>query len=457
MPLDPGTRLGPHQLIAKIGEGGMGEVYRATDTRLGRTVAVKVLSQHFAPASDLKHRFEREARAIATLNHPHICVLHDIGHANGIDYLVMEYVEGETLAVRLAALRAHASGSGRQGLPFGDMMRYAAEIADALGAAHRHGIVHRDLKPANVMLTKTGVKLLDFGIAKLHEPPAATDPDQTPTKSVALTGPHTVLGTLRTWRPSSSEARKSTREPTFLPSALLFTKWLLAPRRLTVRAARASRPPFWNLTRCVDAPAACACGLRSRNQEVPGEGPGRAVADGARSRERASLDRGGGESSRVGASDQANPPRGRGAGPRSRRARDGRPRVAESLAIGGGASPGQCAIHHTAAAWGGFSDWVRSSVHFGYLTQWGTDCLCRPTLRWRSALPEAPSGFGADTTGWHRRSHRPLLFAGRSMDRLRFRRRAEEDAGGWRASGHRASTQSARRELGARRHDCLCS
>jgi serine/threonine-protein kinase len=197
--LSPGAFHTPHFF-----EAGS---YIETDTRLGRTVAVKLLSQHFSPTPDLKQRFQREARAIATLNHPHICVLHDVGHADGTDYLVMEYVEGETLAARLATLRRDASGSGRQGLAFKDMMRYAVEIADALDAAHRHHIVHRDLKPANVMLTKSGVKLLDFGLAKLREPQASTDPDPTATEPVALTGPHTVLGTLQYMAPEQLQGR----------------------------------------------------------------------------------------------------------------------------------------------------------------------------------------------------------------------------------------------------------
>ena len=157
MPLQPGTSLGPYQIDAPLGAGGMGEVYKATDTRLDRTVAIKVLPEHVAADPDLKQRFECEARTVAALNHPHICTLHDIGNQDGIDFLVMEYLDGETVAQRL-----------EQGaLPLDQALQIAIEIADALDKAHRQGIVHRDLKPANIMLTKAGAKLLDFGLAKL--------------------------------------------------------------------------------------------------------------------------------------------------------------------------------------------------------------------------------------------------------------------------------------------------
>jgi serine/threonine protein kinase len=156
MALVAGTRLGPYEIVAPIGAGGMGDVYRARDTRLDRTVAIKVLNSALVASPDLKARFEREARAISRLNHPNICTLHDVGHDGGTDYLVMEFIEGESLADRL-----------RKGpLPIADVVKIGCEIADALDRAHRAGIVHRDLKPGNVMLTKTGAKLLDFGLAK---------------------------------------------------------------------------------------------------------------------------------------------------------------------------------------------------------------------------------------------------------------------------------------------------
>jgi len=142
MPLPPTARLGPYEILSSIGAGGMGEVYRAKDTRLDRTVAIKVVSEGLAKNPQARERFEREARAVSSLNHPRICTLHDIGHQDGIDYLVMEYLEGETMA------RRHAKGA----LPLDQSLRFAIEIADALDVAHRHGVIHRDLKPGNVML-----------------------------------------------------------------------------------------------------------------------------------------------------------------------------------------------------------------------------------------------------------------------------------------------------------------
>src|SRR5438552_8557976 len=155
MRLAPGKQLGPYEITAALGMGGMGEVYRARDTRLERTVAIKILSQ-LSSDPGRRQRFEREAKAISGLNHPNICVLHDIGHQDGIDYLVMECVEGETLAKRLE----------KGPLPLEQVLKLGAQIADALDKAHRTGVVHRDLKPANIMLTPTGAKLLDFGLAK---------------------------------------------------------------------------------------------------------------------------------------------------------------------------------------------------------------------------------------------------------------------------------------------------
>jgi serine/threonine protein kinase/Tol biopolymer transport system component len=176
MTLTCGTTLGPYEIESPLGAGGMGEVYRARDIRLDRTVAVKVLASHLSSSPELKQRMEREARAISSLNHPHICHLYDIGNQDGIDFLVMEFLEGETLADRLR----------RGNIPLPEMLRVAIEIAEALEVAHRAGIVHRDLKPGNVMLTKSGAKLMDFGLAK---PPAlaASRGDGAPLLSAART------------------------------------------------------------------------------------------------------------------------------------------------------------------------------------------------------------------------------------------------------------------------------
>jgi serine/threonine protein kinase len=156
MALTSGTKLGPYEIQSPLGAGGMGEVYRARDTRLERTVAIKILPSHLSSNPEAKQRFEREARAISSLNHPNICTLHDVGHQDGTDYLVMEYLEGETLDRRLQ----------KGALPLKQALAYGVQISEALEKAHRAGILHRDLKPGNVMLTPGGAKLLDFGLAK---------------------------------------------------------------------------------------------------------------------------------------------------------------------------------------------------------------------------------------------------------------------------------------------------
>lgn len=204
MGLSAGHRLGPYEIVAPLGAGGMGEVYRARDTRLERTVAVKVLPSHLSDDPDLRQRFEREAKAISSLNHPHICTLHDVGHQDGTDFLVMEYLEGETLADRLR----------RGALPIAQVLSIGMEIADALDKAHRQGLVHRDLKPGNIMLTRSGAKLLDFGLAKPAAAPARTAvagplTPSTPTMSVAtgiapaspLTQKGQIVGTFRYMAP----------------------------------------------------------------------------------------------------------------------------------------------------------------------------------------------------------------------------------------------------------------
>lgn len=205
-----GTRLGPYEVLAPIGAGGMGEVYRARDTRLDRTVAIKVLPPAFASNSQLKQRFEREARLISQLSHPNICTIHDFGQDSGVDYLVLEYLEGESLAERLA----------KGPLPVEKALRVAMEIADALEKAHKHGIVHRDLKPGNVMLTKTGAKLLDFGLAKTAAP--AVDGDA-PTMQKSLTAEGTIVGTFQYMAPEQLEGQNAdARTDLFAFGALLY-------------------------------------------------------------------------------------------------------------------------------------------------------------------------------------------------------------------------------------------
>jgi serine/threonine protein kinase/Tol biopolymer transport system component len=200
MTIAAGTRLGSYEVIAQIGAGGMGEVYRARDTRLDRIVAIKVLPTHLADRSELRERFEREARTIASLNHPHICTLFDIGQQDGVDYLVMEYLEGETLAQRLH----------KGALPLEQVLQYAIEIADALDKAHRKGVTHRDLKPGNIMLTKAGTKLLDFGLAKLKQEvaPANVPLSDLPTASDPLTAKGSIVGTLQYMAPEQLEGKE---------------------------------------------------------------------------------------------------------------------------------------------------------------------------------------------------------------------------------------------------------
>ncbi len=202
MALTPGTKLGPYEIESPLGGGGMGEVYRARDTRLDRTVAVKVLSTRLADRPDLHKRFEREARTISKLSHPHICTLHDIGQQEGVDFLVMEYLEGETLGHRVE----------RGPLPIEQTLKFGIEIAEALEAAHRQGIIHRDLKPGNIMLTKAGAKLMDFGLAKLVEQstPVAVAPSEMSTEASSeksLTEEGVIMGTFQYMAPEQLEGK----------------------------------------------------------------------------------------------------------------------------------------------------------------------------------------------------------------------------------------------------------
>jgi Tol biopolymer transport system component/predicted Ser/Thr protein kinase len=196
MSLGPGTRLGPYEILSAIGAGGMGEVYKAKDTRLDRTVAVKVLPEHVAADPELRQRFEREAKTLATLSHAHICPVFDVGSQNGIDFLVMEYLEGETLERRLK----------KGALPLDQALQIGIQIADALSAAHRAGVIHRDLKPGNIMLTRSGAKLLDFGLARLCAAAPVSMSGMTHLATAApRTASGTILGTLHYMAPEQIE------------------------------------------------------------------------------------------------------------------------------------------------------------------------------------------------------------------------------------------------------------
>ncbi len=202
MTISPGNRLGPYEILGQIGAGGMGEVYRAKDTRLERTVAVKVLPPHLSASPESRQRFEREAKTISQLSHLHICALYDVGREGETEYLVMELLEGETLSDRL----------GKGPLPLEQTLRYGTEIADALDKAHRQGIVHRDLKPGNVMLTKSGVKLLDFGLAKVMapaQPISALTSGPTVAGAPNVTREGTILGTFQYMAPEQLEGREA--------------------------------------------------------------------------------------------------------------------------------------------------------------------------------------------------------------------------------------------------------
>ena len=217
MQLSAGTRLGPYEIVAPIGAGGMGEVYRATDTRLDRSVAVKILSSEFASDPSLHARFEREAKAISSLSHSHICALYDVGEMTGnggaaLHYIVMEYLEGESLADRLV----------KGPLPADQVLRIGTEIADALDKAHRHGIIHRDLKPGNVMLTRSGAKLLDFGLAQMAAG-RAEGVENAATAHRPLTEEGTLVGTFQYMSPEQLEGRPAdARSDIFAFGALLY-------------------------------------------------------------------------------------------------------------------------------------------------------------------------------------------------------------------------------------------
>jgi Tol biopolymer transport system component/predicted Ser/Thr protein kinase len=242
MTLAAGSRLGPYEIVSPVGAGGMGEVYRARDTRLERTVAVKVLPAHLSKSEEVRQRFEREAKTISQLSHPHICALYDVGNHDGTEYLVMEFLEGESLADRLL----------KGPLPPDQVLRCGIEIADALDKAHRQGVVHRDLKPGNVMLTKSGVKLVDFGLARFVPPVSGLSgmsvlPTQAGTN---LTEKGTILGTFQYMAPEQLEGKEAdARTDIFALGTVLYEmatgqKAFSGPSQATLIAAIiGSQPP----------------------------------------------------------------------------------------------------------------------------------------------------------------------------------------------------------------------
>src|SRR3974390_1718515 len=198
MPLAPGTKLGPYEILSPLGAGGMGEVYRARDTRLDRSVAIKILPHHLSADASAKARFEREAKTVSALNHPNICSLFDVGSQDGTDFLVMECIEGDSLAQRIA----------KGPIPTDQVVKIGAEIADALDKAHRSGVVHRDLKPGNIMLTKSGAKLLDFGLAKPATAPISAVTLTNVAAHSPVTEKGTIVGTFQYMSPEQIEGKE---------------------------------------------------------------------------------------------------------------------------------------------------------------------------------------------------------------------------------------------------------
>src|SRR5579864_2209061 len=228
MGIASGTKLGPYEVQSAVGAGCLGEVYRARDTRLERMVAIKVLPSHLSSNPDLRARFEREAKAISGLQHPNICVLHDVGQQDGVDFLVMEYLEGETLGTRMA----------RKPLTLDEALKIGVEVADALEKAHRSGIVHRDLKPGNVMLTKGGAKLMDFGLAKPHGSAGGTQSGTPAFSAMAtmasmaspVTAAGTVVGTVQYMSPEQIQGKDADARSDIFAFGAMFYEMLAGKR-----------------------------------------------------------------------------------------------------------------------------------------------------------------------------------------------------------------------------------
>ena len=266
MPLAPGTRLGPYEITAPLGAGGMGEVYKARDTRLNRIVAIKVSNEQFS------ERFEREAHAVAALNHSNVCTLHDVGP----NYLVMEYIEGTPL---------------KGPLPLHQALKYAAQICDALDAAHRKGITHRDLKPANILVTKSGIKLLDFGLAKIGQ---RNNPPSDATLTMALTGKNEIVGTLYYMSPEQLQSQATGQE--IDARSDIFSFGLVLYEMLTGKRAFDGSSPATVIAAIMERPAPvdwrrCAASIRSSTEAVFREGSREPLAERTRPENRAGVDR----------------------------------------------------------------------------------------------------------------------------------------------------------------------
>ncbi len=228
MLLSAGNKLGPYEILSPLGAGGMGEVYVARDPRLNRTVAIKVMPKHIAARAELRERFEREARAVSGLNHPHICALFDVGNQDGVEFMVLEHLEGEPLSARIA----------KGALPLDQAVKFAMQIADALDRAHRKGVVHRDVKPGNVMLTRDGVKLLDFGLAKSSIKPGANDD----TMSAALTQEGSVLGTAQYMAPELFEGEDADERSDIFAFGCVLYEMVTGHR--AIKAVPGAQPPL---------------------------------------------------------------------------------------------------------------------------------------------------------------------------------------------------------------------
>ncbi len=428
MTLDPGTRLGHFEIVAPLGAGGMGEVYRARDTRLDRTVAIKVLPAHLADTPDARQRFEREARSISALNHPRICALYDVGHQDGIEFLVMEYVEGETLATRLE----------RGPMPLAQVLKCGGEIAEALDKAHRSGVVHRDLKPGNVMLTTSGAKLLDFGLAKAMAPATSgLALAATVTRATPVTEQGTIVGTFHYMSPEQVAGRDvDGRSDIFSLGAVLcemVTGRLAFPGRTQLSVAhavlekdpepldalRASTPPALDraIRMCLAKDAEDRWqAARDLQLELQVDCRRRPAAH-------VGADRGGGPSRRPLAGRPALGRRGRP--PRGRH----RPRRLEPEA---GASAATHHPHRHCAAARAAPGGTRTAQRRP-LAGWQPARLRGRRGRNTAALLAGPGQPGGETAPRHRTGHQPLLLDRRPMGGVLRRNHAEEGAGERRA------------------------